>query len=111
MGWSHSVDVAQAVHEHVVYSAGALRREHSLLSGSTDLSTPGLYIDDLFLLSHSEVRANAKLDACLNAYQAAGLIAKSSKVQRASCDGVDVLGMEASKYPNIIRMGLVPHAQ
>jgi hypothetical protein len=99
MGWSHSVDVAQAVHEHVVYSAGALRREHSLLSGSTDLSTPsavrhGLYIDDLFLLSHSEVRANAQLDACLNAYQAAGLIAKSSKVQRASCDGVDVLGME-----------------
>lgn len=30
----------------------------------------------------------------LTAYQVAGLIVKSSKVQRASCDGVDVLGME-----------------
>jgi len=99
MGWSHSVNVAQAVHEHVVYSAGALRREESLVSdsGSFDLSNGarhGLYIDDLFVISHFQVLANSQLDACLNAYQAAGLVAKSSKVQRASCDGVDVLGME-----------------
>jgi hypothetical protein len=97
MGWSHSVNVAQSVHEHIVYSAGALRREHSLVSASIDLSgrtLHGLYIDDNFLLGHSQVMVNTQLDACVQAYQAAGLIVKSSKVQRASCDGVDVLGME-----------------
>ena len=98
MGWSHSVNVAQAVHEHIVYSAGALRREHSLVSTtSMDLSGPplhGLYIDDNFILGHSELMVNTQLDACVQAYQAAGLIVKASKVQRASCDGVDVLGME-----------------
>jgi len=31
MGWSHAVFLAQAAHEHVVYSSGALRREDSLL--------------------------------------------------------------------------------
>lgn len=104
MGWSHSVVVAQATHEHTLYSSGALRRERSLLSllsastdGTIKLSgddtAHGIYIDDLFSLSLVEDRANAELDASLAAYSVRGLVAKPSKVKRATSSGVTVLGL------------------
>jgi hypothetical protein len=104
MGWSHSVTIAQDAHENTLYSTGALRRERSLLAlleasadGQVTLqagdTAHGVYIDDLFTLSLAEDRANEELDACLTAYSDRGLVVKRSKVQRASADGVTVLGL------------------
>ena len=105
MGWSHSVVVAQAAHEHSLYSAGALRREHSLLArlaaspdgaialSAADDTAHGIYIDDFFTVSLREERANAELDAALSAYSARGFVAKLSKVLRATAAGATVLGL------------------
>jgi hypothetical protein len=41
MGWSHAVFIAQTAHEHIVYSTGALRREHSLLHLSSPTVSAG----------------------------------------------------------------------
>ena len=103
MGWSHSVLVAQSVHEHTLYSSGALRREQSLLArlassddGRTSISKDpvhGIYIDDMFALSTDSHSVDLLLDQCIKAYRDRGFVVKDSKVVRASKTGVVVLGL------------------
>lgn len=102
MGWSHAVAVAQDAHENVLYSAGAIDRANDIASTVSHtkprVMTPsatlhGIYIDDAFFLSLSEDKCNAALDASLDAYAKVGLVVKQSKVVRASCTGVEVLGL------------------
>jgi len=98
MGWSHSVNVAQAVHEHTLYSGGALDRSASLLSPASLVLSPsapchGAYIDDLFILGHNEETVNGQLDSCIQAYKHRGFLVKDSKVVRATANGVVVLGL------------------
>ena len=104
MGWSHSVLVAQSVHEHTLYSSGALRREQSLLArlassggdGRTligDDPIHGIYIDDMFALSTDSQSVDSLLDRCIDAYRNRGFVVKDSKVVRATKTGVIVLGL------------------
>jgi hypothetical protein len=95
MGWSHSVEVAQSIHEHTLYSAGALCRADNILHSSLELTGTkhGVYIDDFFCMSLSQSDADAALDAAVSAYEHRGFLVKASKVQHASADGVTVLGL------------------
>lgn len=102
MGWSHSVNVAQAAHEHTLYASGALQRERNLLSllaasndgfvDVTDEPLHGIYIDDAFVISLAEDATNAELDRCLASYQREGFVVKPSKVLRATTSAT-VLGL------------------
>jgi hypothetical protein len=76
MGFSHAVVLAQAVHEHVLYSSGALRREFNILSMASPVVSSNfhlVYIDDLILAATSARLARALTRRCLLAYARAGL--------------------------------------
>ena len=99
MGFSHAVYIAQTVHEHVLYSAGALDPADSLLRlAPAPLAGQqvrhGIYIDDYFQLSHNRSASEAQLDRVLDAYAAKGFVVRSSKVVRPTAESLSVLGFE-----------------
>lgn len=114
MGWSHSVFVAQCVHEYVLYSSGVVSPLRNVINLSSPLLSPGVpvhgaYIDDLFiigvvpitsgtgslqrLLGMSTGGVDELHQKVLAAYVAAGLPVKMSKVIAPTCDPVVVLGI------------------
>jgi hypothetical protein len=99
MGFSHAVYLAQTAHEHIVYSAGAVRATDSVLclddpelAGARCLH--GIYIDDFFLFSLCQRAADAALERVLAAYRRAGFVVKPSKLVRPLCGVVTVLGFD-----------------
>ncbi len=99
MGFSHAVFLAQMAHEHVVYSSGALQREHSLLRLASPAVTRegalhGIVIDDFFLFSLSREAAEAAVRRVLAAYHAAGFVVKESKVVMPTSAPVKVIGFD-----------------
>ncbi len=110
MGFSHAVLIAQSAHEHVVYSSGALQREHSILNLASptvprDYPLHGIVIDDLFLFCLSRLRAQQSLSAVLAAYERAGFVVKQSKVVQPTTApvkiiGFDICGADASVQPH-----------
>jgi acetolactate synthase regulatory subunit len=99
MGFSHAVFLAQCIHEHIVYSSGALRREHSLLHMVSPFVTHthaihGIVIDDFFLFSLSRELAQRTMERVLGAYSAAGFVVKQSKVVMPTSDAVKVIGFD-----------------
>ena len=99
MGWSHAVYIGQAVHEHLVYSSGAIEPQDNLLRLASPLVTHdraqhGIVIDDFFLFSLNRELAQAALDRVLAAYRAAGFIVKQSKVVEPTSDPVKVIGFD-----------------
>lgn len=116
MGFSHSVFIAQAAHEHIINTRVPLLpqcdrlirlttpTDHCVAAAIpappvTDYSINrirhSVYIDDLNIYgAASDVEVmNAALDQYLDAMDAANLPAKPSKVVRPSCDGVECLGI------------------
>lgn len=86
MGWSHSVYIAQCVHEHVLYN---VTRVLSPLDNILNLVDPvvrrgcvyhAAYIDDLGLISTSWRKINALHHRIIAAYESVGLPVKLSKV-------------------------------
>ena len=97
MGFSHSVFLAQTVHEHLLYSSGVLFPKDNILN----LQTPNvfntihaLYIDDCCLISPDGRHALELYSSIVNAYILAGLPVKLSKCQPPTFDPVAVLGVE-----------------
>jgi len=109
MGFSHAVFLAQSAHEHVVYSSGALQREHSLLClaspvVSEDCALHGIVIDDFFLFSLSLELANRTVERVLAAYRAAGFVVKQSKVVMPTSAPVKVIGFDIDGEQATIRL-------
>lgn len=99
MGFSHAVSIGQSIHEHVVYSSGALKREHSLLclaspTVSRDTDLHGIVIDDFFNFSLSREVAERSVLRVLAAYRAAGFVVKQSKVVMPTSAPVKVIGFD-----------------
>lgn len=109
MGFSHAVFLAQCAHEHVVYSSGALQRDHSLLhlaspAVSHDRALHGIVIDDFFLFSLSRELAERTMNRVLAAYRAAGFVVKPSKVVMPTADSVKVIGFDINGTRGTIRL-------
>jgi hypothetical protein len=97
MGFSHSVFLAQCVHEHVVYSSAALSPCDNLLnlvSPKVDRPLHGLYIDDCVLVGPSVEVVSAQYRRVQAAYRSASLPVKQSKCTAATGSPVTVLGVE-----------------
>jgi hypothetical protein len=100
MGWSHSVFVAQSIHEHVVDSRSGLSKADRMTSSSTVYSLSGsrvlyvIYIDDVLFFSLDPlagVGAMAKYDSAVSSV---GLPVKPSKRVAPTSDCVEGLGLE-----------------
>lgn len=98
MGWSHSVRVAQAVHENILNMYTRLS-SCDRISFTTDLLLNRLrhqvYVDDLILYGPDKDDLIAAQDEYLSVVQSKGLPAKMSKVVRPTADAVECLGLEA----------------
>lgn len=96
MGWSHSVFVAQQIHEHIVYSSTSLRREDAI-SGEADHRVDrvrhSIYIDDVNLFGYDPVVLRKVQDEYMCAMEARGLPIKPSKLKRPTCLPTSVLGL------------------
>jgi hypothetical protein len=109
MGWSHAVFLAQAAHEHVVYSSSALRREDSLLcltsaAVSRDRALHGIVIDDLFLFTLDRELAERIMQRVFAAYRAAGFVVKQSKVVMPTSAPVKIIGFDVDGSGATIRL-------
>jgi hypothetical protein len=99
MGFSHAVFIAQHIHEHVVYSSGALNPQHSVLQLTSPVvsashPTHAIIIDDMFELSLDQAVAVRAMQRSLAAYRAAGFVVKLSKVVMPTSKPVKVIGFE-----------------
>jgi hypothetical protein len=112
MGFSHSVFLAQAVHEHVLYRCGALSPSDNvinLLSPVLDRPVHGIYIDDLCILGPACTPCQQQFDRALAAYGSCRLPPASpgsGKLQRASSSVTTVLGVDIN--PATGRIALSP---
>ena len=76
MGFSHAVVLAQAAHEHVLYSSGALDPADNILNLSSPLVDRCLhciYIDDLILLGPRFEDVDVQFHAALKSYESSRL--------------------------------------
>jgi hypothetical protein len=110
MGWSHSVYVAQVMHEHALYNTGTLEKKDNVLNVSSALIRAGsaihsIYIDDLVLITVVPIGDTSDsvtvpdsfagiFHSVLACYAATGLVVKQSKVVSPTCQPVLVLGVE-----------------
>jgi hypothetical protein len=100
MGFSHAVVLAQAVHEHALYTphgSGVLHRPNNILALnssilSRDQAVHGLYVDDLFIISTNRALAAKHLAAALAAYATAGLPVSGKKVIQPTDTPTKVIG-------------------
>lgn len=109
MGFSHAVYIAQAGHEHIVYSSGALSPEDSLLrltspTVSSERVVHGIVIDDFFLFSLNRELATRTMQRVLSAYRTAGFVVKESKLVMPTSAPVKVLGLEVDGRRSSIRL-------
>jgi hypothetical protein len=100
MGWSHSVYVAQAGHEHVVDSRSTLSKDDRMVDSASLFPLSGsrvlylIYIDDVLFFSLDRF---ACLDAMVDydrAVSSAGLLTKPSKRVLPTSGSVEGLGLE-----------------
>lgn len=99
MGFSHGVYLAETVHEHVVYSSGALSACDNIVrmvspAVTAERALHGIIIDDFFLFSLNQQLAARQFEGVLAAYRRAGFVVKASKVVRPTAEPVKVIGFE-----------------
>ena len=110
MGWSHAPRVAQLVHEYVLSRGNFLPRDN--LSGNNSFRLqPGrvawfVYIDDCVLVGLSRQDVERQLQHLMTLYDRFHLRVKLSKVVHATCDPVEVLGLEFDGVR--LQFGLAP---
>jgi len=97
MGWSHSVYLAQAAHEHLLYTETSLRRADAILN-TTDAVIDRLrhliYIDDFVLIGLDHDSCLAAQDEYLAACKRRGLPVKMSKVVPPTDGPIEIIGVE-----------------
>lgn len=113
MGWSHSVFVAQSIHEHLLDSETQLVPDDRIrVSSDLRLDRPRhmAYIDDLILIGLAPEPLAALQQHYIAVMTAHGLPPKPSKVILPSCDGVECLGLEIDGVSKTVGLG-VPKMQ
>ena len=98
MGWSHSVYLAQALHEHVLnvllpHSFAPADRISKTTDARLDRTRHGIYIDDCMLVGLDPVDVDRRL-AEYEAVIGQLFEINNKKTVRASADGVDLTGVE-----------------
>jgi hypothetical protein len=114
MGFSHSVFLAQCVHEHVLYTHSGLSPRDNLLnlvSPVLDRPVHGLFIDDCVIVGPTVAGTQAQFSAVLAAYDKATLPAKASKCVSATTDAVTVLGVDLHGARGVISLSPERHAK
>lgn len=95
MGWSHSVFIAQSIHEYILYYTSSFSPTDNILFTTTpniDRGLHGLYIDDLFILAPSKQEAECLLDKAKASYINSNLLIKAKKVVEPTNDNTEILG-------------------
>jgi hypothetical protein len=107
MGWSHSVLIAQLIHERILYyspdpvqppplleSANVLNIVHPMLVNPVH----AVYIDDVVIIGPASAATAIKqqYSDCLAAYQRCGLPVKPEKCKEPADDTVTALGVEVT---------------
>lgn len=98
MGWSHSVYIAQHIHENILYSVNALRHQDNILHiRSPYISMRSiyhwLYIDDAGLISPDKSLIQSVHTHIQEAYKQAGLVVNMKKVVEPTQGDIDILGI------------------
>ena len=120
MGWSHSVRIAQLIHENILYQPhgdlpAALRPEDNILHiRNPDIVRPlhALYVDDsiIFGLASNPVGAREQYERMLQAYAAVGLPVKESKCIRPdTVRTVTALGMDVNGEDGTVSVSAERH--
>jgi hypothetical protein len=113
MGFSHSVFIAQAVHEHILYRDGVLRPSDNIValtSPMMDRPLHGLYIDDTALVGTDRGELMLLYNQVMDAYHAARLPPKLSKCQPPTQEPVTVLGMDVDGRRGIISLSMTKYS-
>lgn len=100
MGWSHSVFLAQAIHERVTEDAGCdalLRIQGSSSGRKIGKIRHGQYIDDYFSLGTSAELSTAYLNKVVAACKERNIPAKDSKLIPPGRREVTVIGMDVQE--------------
>lgn len=97
MGASFSVYLAQAAHRELLRST-SLEATNEVSRGSartvpTGAIRHGVVIDDVMILSTDKARVQSAFRSLLAAYRRVGLPVKESKLQRATCGDITLLGI------------------
>lgn len=98
MGFSHSVLIAQMIHERIVRDAGIFEMAPQLTSDTPCVVGDGIvrcqiYIDDFVVYGTDREAVQRVLDAYVKAVTAAGFVVKSSKTVAPTTDGVKCIGI------------------
>lgn len=95
MGWSHSVFIAQSVHEHVLYTMNvALNPLNNVLVQSTLVSSLHLiYIDDMAILAYDQIVMNELVNKVKISYESVGLKINVKKCVSPTMELVKVIGV------------------
>lgn len=97
MGWSHSVNVGQLSHEHLLDTKTDLQpidRINFKTDLNIDRARHQVYIDDLNLFGPDPNELSRLQSQYISAASAAGLPVKPSKVVSPSANGVECVGLE-----------------
>jgi hypothetical protein len=98
MGWSHSVYLAQAAHEHLLNTSTPLQPADRIFPHSADFqlsrSRHLVYIDDVCMFGPDPVQLASWQQSYLEAAARAGVPAKTVKVVSPRSGPVEVLGLE-----------------
>jgi hypothetical protein len=96
MGWSHSVFIAQAAHEHLLDTQTNLSPQHRITHDNDlklDRARHQVYIDDLNLFGPDPNELAQLQKQYISAAESVGLPVKPSKVVLPSDTGVECLGL------------------
>lgn len=96
MGFSHSVYIAQQIHNNVLYKDTTLKETDNILQRQTPHLSAAihmLYIDDNCILGTSAEEVTAQYHACIAAYTTAGLQVKPEKCTATTSAPTEVLGI------------------
>ena len=100
MGWTHSVGVAQAAHEHQIQLSGCFEPTDHITADSDpmlDRTRHGVYIDDTCVLTPDLADGEKGMQEYQRHMESIGLPHKVSKFVQLTTDPVEVLGMEVSR--------------
>lgn len=119
MGWSHSVFLAQCIHENVLYSYSSLSPANNIINMTTlylNRSLHAIYIDDLILLSPSNsagdvVAANVMYDEVRTAYATVGMLVNQKKCQPPTTSTVTVLGVDINGSTSTLSLSPARHSK
>lgn len=109
MGWSHSVFVAQAAHEHLLLTKGGFDPADLLTPDSDsnlDRVRLQVYIDDAIFFGTDPALVGAAQDRYLTTMSDAHLPPKLSKLVRPTCDPIECLGLQVDGVE--LTIGLSP---